>query len=45
MTLTLDLIICALCVMLLIAGIIYKVVSIGEKKKVVNELTVISKQK
>lgn len=42
MTLALDLIIRALCVMLLIAGIVHAVVSIGEKKKAVNELTVIS---
>jgi len=32
---------CTLC-MLLIAGIVHAVVSIGEKKKAVNELTVIS---
>ena len=44
MTLALDLIIRALIVMLLITGIVHTVVSSGEKKKAINELTVISKR-
>lgn len=44
MTIVLDLIIRALMVMLLIAGIVYTVIAIDEKKKAVNELTVISKR-
>lgn len=44
MTIALDLIIRALMVMLLIAGIIYTVIAIDEKKKAVNELAVISKR-
>jgi len=42
--LDLDLIIRALMMLLLIAGIVYTVVAIDEKKKAVNELTVISKR-
>ncbi|MGG2113997.1 hypothetical protein ABFY60_26810 [Lysinibacillus pakistanensis] len=44
MTIVLDLIIRALMMVLLIAGIVYTVIAIDEKKKAVNELTVISKR-